>query len=212
MSPPVHLPRLLVLTDRTQCSGGLPGTVAAAVDAGARAVVLREKDLPLPERAALAAELQVVLQPVGGVLVWAGLAGSTGAGAVHLSAADAFPDPRPAVVGRSCHSAEELLRARAEGCDHAFVSPVFLTASKPGHGPALGLAGLAELVPLGPPVYALGGIGPDDVAGCLAAGARGVAVMGGVMRDPSSVRDHLAALAEAVAEGLAGLAGRRPVG
>ena len=112
-----------------------------------------------------------------------------------LSAADAFPDPRPAVVGRSCHSAAELARARAEGCDHAFVSPVFLTASKPGHGPALGLAGLAELVPLGPPVYALGGIGPDDVAGCLAAGARGVAVMGGVMRDPASVRDHLAALA-----------------
>jgi thiamine-phosphate pyrophosphorylase len=164
-------------------------------------VVLREKDLPLPERAALAAELAALLAPVGGTLVWAGLAGSAGAAAVHLSGDDAFPSPRPAVVGRSCHGAADLRRARAEGCDHAFVSPVFLTTSKPGYGPALGLAGLAELVPQGPPVYALGGIGPDDVAGCLAAGARGIAVMGGVMRDPSSVREHLAALADAPARG-----------
>jgi thiamine-phosphate diphosphorylase len=193
----VRLPRLLLLTDRTQCRGGLTATVAAAVDAGARAVVLREKDLPLPERAALAGELRALLEPVGGALVWAGLAGSAGARAVHLSGDDAFPVPRPAVVGRSCHSAADLARARAEGCDHVFLSPVFRTASKPGYGPALGLAGLAELAPLGPPVYALGGIGPDDVAGCLAAGAEGVAVMGGVMRDPSTVRDHLAALADA---------------
>ena len=48
MSP---LPRVLVLTDRTRCSGSLTGTVAAAVSAGARAVVLREKDLPAAERA-----------------------------------------------------------------------------------------------------------------------------------------------------------------
>jgi thiamine-phosphate pyrophosphorylase len=197
----VSLPRLLVLTDRTQCRDGLVPAVAAAVDAGARAVVLREKDLPLPARLALATELAALLAPVGGTLVWAGLAGSAGAAAVHLSADDAFPSPRPAVVGRSCHGAADLRRARAEGCDHAFVSPVFLTASKPGYGPALGTAGLAQLVPLGPPVYALGGIGPDDVAGCLAAGARGIAVMGGVMRDPASVRDHLAALAAAPRSG-----------
>ncbi|MCZ2822921.1 MULTISPECIES: thiamine phosphate synthase [unclassified Modestobacter] len=190
----MSLPRLLVLTDRTQCRGSLTATVATAVDAGARAVVLREKDLPLAERARLATELQALLAPVGGVLVWAGAAGSAGRAAVHLSAADPLPTPRPGWLGRSCHTAVELARARAEGCDHAFLSPVFLTASKPGHGPALGLTGLAELVPHGPPVYALGGIGPEDVAGCLAAGARGVAVMGGVMRDPSSVRDHLAAL------------------
>jgi thiamine-phosphate diphosphorylase len=193
----VNLPRLLVLTDRTQCRGGLTATVAAAVDAGARAVVLREKDLPLPARAVLAEELRALLEPVDGVLVWAGLAGSAGARAIHLSGADPFPVPRPALVGRSCHSAADLTRARAEGCDHVFLSPVSATASKPGYGPALGLAGLAELVPLGPPAYALGGIGPDDVPGCLAAGAWGVAVMGGVMRDPSTVRDHLAALAGA---------------
>ena len=41
---------LLVLTDRAQCRRPLPEVVAAAVDGGARTVVLREKDLPAAER------------------------------------------------------------------------------------------------------------------------------------------------------------------
>jgi thiamine-phosphate diphosphorylase len=188
----VRLPRLVVVTDRTQAAGPLPGAVVEAVAAGARAVVLRDRDLPEDERAALAAELRAVLDPVGGLLV---VAGRTGSPAVHLAAAEPFPDPRPALVGRSCHSAAELARARAEGCDWAFLSPVFPTASKPGHGPALGVDGFAALASLGPPAYALGGVGPDDVPALLAAGAAGVAVMGPVMRDPSVVRRYLAALA-----------------
>jgi thiamine-phosphate pyrophosphorylase len=190
-----RLPRLLVVTNRTQAAGPLPGVVAEAVAVGARAVLLRDRDLPAGERAALAAELRGVLDPVGGLLVTAGAATSPAhPGAVHLAAAEPFPDPRPALVGRSCHSAAELARARAEGCDWAFLSPVFPTASKPGHGPALGVDGFAAVAPIGPPAYALGGVGPDDVPALLAAGAAGVAVMGPVMRDPSVVRRYLAAL------------------
>ncbi|GAB3353588.1 thiamine phosphate synthase [Modestobacter lapidis] len=197
----MRLPRLLVLTDRTQCAGPLVGTVAAAVDAGARAVVLREKDLPAGERAALAAQLRALLAPVGGLLVVAGPA-PDGAeiaimalrGAVHLAAADPFPAPRPALVGRSCHDAAEVARAREEGCNWVLVSPFDETASKPGYGPALGPGGLAALLAGGPPAYALGGVLPDDVPACLAAGAHGVAVMGPVMRDPTLAAAYLAAL------------------
>ncbi len=190
------LPRLLVLTDRTQCAGPLVETVATAVGHGARAVVLREKDLPEDDRHRLADALRAVLDPVGGLLVHAGLAGSAGSRAVHLSGSDPFPAVRPSVVGRSCHSAAELARARSEGCDLVMLSPVFATSSKPGYGPALGLDGLARLLPGAPPAYALGGIRPEDVPGCLAAGAYGVAVMGAVMRDPGTVRDYVAALRE----------------
>ncbi|MGY2127768.1 thiamine phosphate synthase [Blastococcus sp. SYSU DS0617] len=190
----MSVPRLVVVTDRTQTSRPLPDVVAAAVTAGARAVLLRDKDLPLPERRALAGELRTLLDPVGGVLIWGGAAGAPDGTAVHLSADDAFPPERPPLVGRSCHSAAELAQAAAEGCDWVFLSPVFPTASKPGYGPALGLAGLAALVPGAPPVLALGGVRPEDVPGCLAAGAHGVAVMGAVMRDPAVVGAHLAAL------------------
>jgi thiamine-phosphate diphosphorylase len=190
----VRLPPLLVLTDRTQCDRPLRDIVAGAVDGGARAVLLREKDLDDDERGALAEELRAVLDPVGGVLVHGGLPRAAGTDAVHLSARDPFPVPRPALVGRSCHSAEELDRASAEGCDYVLLSPVFPTASKPGYGPALGLDGFAQLVPDAPVAYALGGVLPADVPGCLAAGAYGVAVMGPVMRDPGVVPAYLAAL------------------
>ena len=190
-----RLPRLVVVTDRTQAAGPLADVVAAAVDAGARAVLLRDRDLPDGERAALADELRAVLDPVGGLLVVAGAAARPAHPAVHLAAAEPFPDPRPALVGRSCHSAAELARARAEGCDWVFLSPVFPTASKPGYGPALGVEGFTRLQSLGPPAYALGGVRPEHVPDLLGAGAAGVAVMGPVMRDPAVVRDYLVALA-----------------
>ena len=168
-----------MLTDRAQCTRPLLDVLTMAVRGGARTVVLREKDLPTADRAALADQVRALLADVGGTLV----VGGTGlpADAVHLSAVEPVPVPRPALLGRSCHDADEVARAAAEGCDWASVSPVRLSPSKPGHGPALGMAGLARLTGQ-LPVYALGGITADDAGACLAAGATGVAAMGAVMR------------------------------
>jgi len=188
----VRLPRLLVLTDRTMCKRPLVDVVTDAVASGARAVVLREKDLPYDQRDRTAAQLHRVLEPVGGLLVMAGPRGDS----VHLSSSDPLPSPRPAVVGRSCHDAGELARAGAEGCDYVTVSPVFDTASKPGYGPALGPSGLSALLTGCPPAYALGGVLPEHVTSCRAAGAHGVAVMGPVMHDPQIVSRYLDALTE----------------
>ena len=84
----------------------------------------------------------------------------------------------------------ELADAATHGAAYATVSPVFATTSKPGYGPPLGLVGLRALVAgTRVPIVALGGVGPDDVGVCLAAGATGVAVMGAVMTaaDPGAV-------------------------
>lgn len=195
----MSLSRLLVLTDRSMCDGPLVTIVATAIHYGARTLVLREKDLPDVERDELAGEFERLLNPVGGTLIRAGAGPAT---ALHLAAADPFPSPRPTIVGRSCHDSGEISQARTEGCDYITVSPVFLTASKPGYGPALGLAGLADLIAATnqptPPVYALGGITPGDVAGCLSAGAYGVAVMGPVMRNPALVAEYLTAIPQKV--------------
>jgi thiamine-phosphate diphosphorylase len=191
------MPRLLVLTDRTQCSS-VPAAVESAVARGARAVVLREKDLPPDERASLADALRALLDPVEGLLILAGLpdlAGKSLVDGVHLAAADPTPAVRPPFLGRSCHDAAELARATAEGCDYVTLSPVFPSPSKPGYGPPLRPEGLADLARgAGPLVFALGGVTPDRVAACRAAGAYGVAVMGAVMREPSIVADFLSAL------------------
>jgi hypothetical protein len=46
-----------------------------------------------------------------------------------------LPPRRPALAGRSCHDANEVARAVAEGCDYGTVSRLHQTSSKPGYGP-----------------------------------------------------------------------------
>jgi thiamine monophosphate synthase len=186
------VPRLMVVADVDAAGGRLPYIVAIAVDHGARAVVLRARETQPAKLFVLASMAWRALEPVGGLLIVAGSGGDS----VHLSSQQEFPQPRPSLVGRSCHTADEVDRAVAEGCDYAFVSPVYPTASKPGYGPALGPAGLAALCRPGLPVYALGGVLPEHVAECVQAGAYGIAVMGPVLRDPTVVADYLAALSE----------------
>jgi len=178
-----RLPRLLVLTDRRQAAGPLVDVVEAAVDAGARAVVLREKDLPDDDRHVLLAQLAPVVHGAGGLLLSAGIH-IAGADGVH-QASDAGPPPVGAgVSGRSCHDAAEVRAAETDGVDYVTVSPIQATVSKPGYGPVLGVEGLARLAGSTTlPVYALGGVaGPAAVAACRAVGAHGVAVMGAIMR------------------------------
>ncbi|MFG1677734.1 thiamine phosphate synthase [Micromonospora sp. NPDC049282] len=183
---------LVLLTDRWVARRALVEVVAAAVGGGVRWVVLREKDLPRAERLALAVELRAVLADAGGTLIVAGSDPLDG-DAVHLPAAGPYPPPRLGLVGRSCHDAAELARLTTE--DHATLSPVFPTRTKPGYGPALGPDGLRELIAVSPvPVLALGGIEtPDQVRACVAAGAAGVAVLGTIMRatDPTDTATTL---------------------
>lgn len=175
---------LLVLTDRTGTDRPLDEVVRACADAGASAVVLREKDLPRDERRALAERLLRDLGPARLIVASDGeLARELGVG-VHLARAEVPSGPRAGIVGISCHDDAELARAVELGADYATLSPVHPSPSKPGHGPALGPEALADR-PL--PVYALGGIVPGRAAACIAAGAAGVAVMGAAMRDPRVV-------------------------
>ncbi|GHJ51043.1 hypothetical protein Nm8I071_03500 [Nonomuraea sp. TT08I-71] len=200
---------VVLLTDRWQARRPLIAVVAAAVAGGVRWVVLREKDLSRAERAALAAELRVILADAGGRLVVAGPDPLDG-DAVHLPAAGPYPPPAAGLVGRSCHDAAELARLTTE--DYVTLSPVFPTRTKPGYGPPLHPAGLRELIAASRvPVLALGGIEtPEQVRECVEAGAAGVAVLGAIMRaeDPTAVAATLTVAHEAA--GRAGHGAARP--
>jgi thiamine-phosphate pyrophosphorylase len=127
---------------------------------------------------------------------------AAGADGVHLPGGG---DPAAArrllprgLIGVSAHSPEEVAAQLKAGADYATLSPIFLTESKPGYGPALGLDALAAAARLSPgPVVALAGIDEHNAAACLAAGARGIAVMGEIMRAPdpeAATRRLLAAI------------------
>jgi thiamine monophosphate synthase len=188
------LPRLIVVTDRHQAESAgheLWQVVFDAIDAGARAVLLREKDLGRVERIMLASAIGARLAPAGGML----LVSEDGA---HVQV------PATGFAGKACHSVDDLFEAAGWGFDYATLSPVWETPSKPGYGPALGLDGLAAACAAVPdlPIVALGGVIPGRAAACLDAGAAGVAVMGAIMTAPDPgavVRGFLTEMGETVA-------------
>jgi thiamine-phosphate pyrophosphorylase len=198
-------PPLLVISDRSQARLPLIDIVEAAFRGGCRWFSLREKDLPGAERRALLADL-VELGRLFGALVMAhddiDAVEAVGAGGVHLPGGRAPAATRRhlprGLIGVSAHSGVEAAAQLRAGADYVTLSPIFLTDSKPGYGPALGLDALAAAAANAPgPIVALGGITPHNAAACLAAGARGVAVMGEIMRaaDPEVVvRQMLAAM------------------
>jgi thiamine-phosphate pyrophosphorylase len=187
-------PRLLLLSDRSQLHLGrsLRRTLLECVEAGATHIVLRELDEEPDAREALAAALVAA-----GATVIAAHWPLPSASGVHLPAGGSVPAPG-IVFGRSCHSSAEVHAAAAEGAAYVTLSPFALTESKPGYGPALPPSEYAAAAAAAVPVYALGGITPDNAADAIAAGVHGVAVIGEVMRadDPASVvRELLEALA-----------------
>jgi len=106
-------------------------------------IQLREKDLPPDELLALAREL-VLLGPKLIVNSNADVAIQAGADGVHLPWGAPFPAGTGLRVGLSCHSVAEVRRAASLGASYVLLSPIFPSPSKPGYGPALGLAQLAH--------------------------------------------------------------------
>jgi thiamine-phosphate pyrophosphorylase len=199
-SPLLPDPPLFVISDRAQARRPLAAVAEAAFLGGCRWFSLREKDLPAAERCVLLAALVALGDRFGAVVTVhedVAAAAATGARGIHLpggaNPAAARARLPGALVGVSAHSAAEAAALLRQGADYVTLSPIFASASKPDYGPALGLDGLAAAAAAGGPVIALGGVTPENAPLCIAAGARGVAVMGEVMRasDPRRAVERL---------------------
>jgi thiamine-phosphate pyrophosphorylase len=199
---------LLVITDRRQSRRPLEEVATQCFAAGCRWLSVREKDLPSGERLALLRRLLTLAERYGatvGIHDDVEAAVATGCGAVHLPdgpsirAARARLGPR-VLIGVSAHDAAGIAAAARGGAGYATLSPIFLSASKPGYGPALGLEALAAAARgAALPILALGGIDRNTILDVVAAGASGVAVMGEVMRAPDPGRTVAALIASLAA-------------
>jgi len=191
-------PALLVITDRQQAALPLETIAESVFAAGCRWLSLREKDLTPAERlsllrrlARIAAEWNATIGVHDDMEAACAVPGA----ALHLPASASVAAARRALgpdrlIGRSAHAGDTLSGPDIAGLDYVTLSPIFLSSSKPGYGPALGLADLAEAVRHATvPIIALGGIQPGSVGECLDASAAGVAVMGEPMRttDPARI-------------------------
>lgn len=173
----LSLPQRCLITGEAGSDGDFLVRLERALAAGIRMVILRG------ERARrLAGESIPLIRAAGGVAILnadPSEAAALGADGVHLNRHRLMTlDARPAGlrwVGASCHDASELGQAARLGLDYALLSPVLPTASHPG-SEVLGWSRFADLVADHVlPVYALGGVGEEELPVALRHGAQGVA-------------------------------------
>ena len=187
---------LLCVTDRKLCRGDFLERVEALAACRPRGIILREKDLPEREYKALAARVMDICKARGvncilHSFVWTALA--LDAPALHVPMhvlRDMSGEERKhfEMLGASCHSVEEAREAEKLGCAYVTAGHIFATGCKPGLPPRgleflRGVCGAVSI-----PVYAIGGIGPDNIAAGRARGAAGACVMSGAMEcaDPAA--------------------------
>ena len=114
-------------------------------------------------------------------------AGANGAhvGQDDMSVADARRlAGEDAIIGKSTHSLAQALAARNEDPDYIGFGPLFATPTKPDYAP-IGLDEIAQvqnLVLL--PVFCIGGIKRENLPKIVAAGARRVVIVSGILRAP----------------------------
>lgn len=186
---------LYVITSRRLAGARSLVDLAAKLE-GVDYLQLREKDLTGRELYHLALDIKQVLPPGTRLLINDRLdvALAAGADGVHLGENSLPPavarrllGPEK-IMGVSVHSVTAAREAEKAGADYLLFGHIFPTASKEGIPPR-GVGSLREVVAsVGIPIIALGGINAANARQCLAAGARGVAVMSAIMAAPDPAR------------------------
>lgn len=197
------LARVHAVTDDAVLALDDLGVRAAALASGGSAVALhaRDHDARGEELAGVADRFVRLARPAEAQVFVNGrpdIARAVGAHGVQLTDDDLAPDDARLVlgdglVGRSAHSADDVLRARDEGADFVILGHIFQTASHAGR--PLGLAELERAVAAGIPVVAIGGVTPDNASSTRDAGAWGVAAIRALWHAPNpadAVRQMLA--------------------
>jgi thiamine-phosphate pyrophosphorylase len=193
------------ITNRTQYAeneaerhAALVAQAARLATEGVEYIQLREKDLPAQDLIGIAREILSVTRSVGSgtkllINSRADVALAAGADGVHLPSGEQELTPgqvrqlferasikKNPVVSVSCHTLEEVERARDGRADLILFGPVFgKTADGEIVVPGTGLEALREAcVRAGEtPVLALGGITEGNRATTIAAGAKGIAAI-----------------------------------
>jgi len=183
---------LYLVTDRNQTGGrDLLWVLEQALDGGVKAIQLREKDLSGRDLFSLAERSHKLCQAYNAALFIndsVDVAMAVDAAGVQLGQTSlpvvttrALLGPQK-IIGVSTHSLQEAREAEQNGADFVLFGPVYFTASKAAYGAPQGLAALKTIVDnISLPVYAIGGIKPENIESTKKLGVRGVALISAIV-------------------------------
>jgi len=183
---------LYVITDETLSKGLSHAQIAErAVEGGADIIQLRDKKRCPRALLEVALEIREITEKAG-VAFFVNdsveVALASGADGVHLGQSD-LPlraarklSHADFIIGVSAGCVEEAVQAAREGADYVALGPIFPTSSKSDAGPLCGLEMLKQTrKAVSIPLVAIGGIGLNNVADVIEAGADGVATISAIV-------------------------------
>ncbi len=181
--------KIICVTNRKLCKGDFVSRIQEIAREAPYAVILREKDLDEKDYAALAGRIMPVCRKYGVLCIlhshW-DAALHLGAEGIHLPLPllRKMPEEKKAAfrhIGASCHSLGEVMEAEKLGCTYLLAGHVFPTDCKAGVPPR-GLSFLSDVCKKASvPVYAIGGMNPENFSSVTEAGAAGACIMSGFM-------------------------------
>ena len=184
--------RLIVVTDaRLAQPRSIEAVVAAALEAGAPAIQLRDKQADARQLFEQAVRLRALTSRFQALLFVNDrfdVALAAGADGVHIGpddmplAAARRAVPRPFLIGTSTDDPAAARRAQEDGADYIGCGAGFATTSKAVGDEQIGPVGLRRVVQaVSIPVVGIGGVSEGNVALVAEAGAAGAAVIKAVM-------------------------------
>ena len=180
---------ILCITNRSLCKEDFLKRFEKIASENPKGIVLREKDLTKDEYKSLAIKVIEICKRYNTPCIlhtFTSVALELKHPYIHLPLhilEDVTTEEKEKfkVLGASCHSAEDAVKAEKLGCTYITAGHIFDTDCKkglPGRGLDF-LKNVCESVEI--PVYAIGGISRENIAQVKNAGAKGVCVMSGVM-------------------------------
>jgi thiamine-phosphate pyrophosphorylase len=161
------------------------------IDGGVDLIQLRAKKTSLAEIVDLAGKLHAIMSVAGVPLIvndHAEIAAQVPVEGVHVGQDDDSiaharkKAGRRLLVGKSTHSLEQAIAAEREGADYIGFGPIFATPTKPDYQP-IGFTGIKRVHnEVSVPFFCIGGIKIDNLGELIAAGARRVAIVSGLLK------------------------------
>lgn len=183
---------IIVITNSTICKENFLLRIEKLAKAKPKAIVLREKHLPESDYEDLAKKVIEICNRYNTQCIlhnFPNVAEKLNHKALHLplQVLATLTDKEKSqykILGASCHSVEDALKAEKLGCTYITAGHIFDTDCKKGL-PGRGLDFLKEVCKsVSIPVYAIGGISSDNILMVKNSGADGGCIMSSAMNCP----------------------------
>ena len=164
---------------------------AAMIEGGVDVIQLRAKTCSVTEVIDLAERMHGITSTAGIRLIvndYAEVAAQVPVEGVHVGQDDDSVKTarekagRKIIVGKSTHSLDQASAAQREGADYIGFGPIFATPTKPDY-PPIGVENIERVhTDVRLPIFCIGGIKLENLGEVIAAGAKRVAIVSGLLK------------------------------